>query len=144
MDSAETGLLLAALDVFELHGVEAPYLVLLLEVELVALLVALVEILFVSVCVVVLKAAPPPLDWCLHALVRSMAALGDYHEARLPPLTSVSGKVGSWEVMAPLFPLVAGLTEAAPLLRMPPVRLAPKSSPDALVSPRETAPAGLR
>ena len=144
MDSAETSPLLAALDVFELHGVEAPHLIRLLEVELVALLVALVEILSVSVCVVVLKAAPPPLDWCPRALVRSMAALGNYHEARLPPLTSVSGKVESWEAMAPLSPLVAGLTEATPLLRMPPVRLAPISSQDALVSPGETAPAGLR
>ena len=143
MDSAKTGPLLAALDVFELHGVEAPHLVLLLEVQLVALLVALVEILSVSVCVVVLKAAPPPLDWCLRALVRSMAALGDYHEARLPPLTSVSGKIGSWEVMAPLSPLVVGLTEAAPLPRMPPVRLALINSQDARVNPGETAPAGL-
>ena len=96
MDSEETGPLLAALDVFELHGVEALHPVRLLEVQLAALLVALVEILSVSVCVVVLKTAPPPLDWCPCALVRSMAALGDYHEARLPPLTSVSGKVGSW------------------------------------------------
>ena len=144
MDSAETGLLLAALDVFELHGVEAPHLVRLLEVELVALLVALVEILFVSVCVVVLKAAPPPLDWCPRALVRSMAALGDFHEARLPPLTSVFGKVESWEAMAHLSPLVAGLTEAASLLQMLPVRLASIGSQDALVSPGETAPVGLR
>ena len=109
-----------------------------------ALLVALVEILSVSVCVVVLKAAPPPLDWCSHTLVRSMAALGDYHEARLPPLTLVSGKVGSWEVMAPLSPLVAGLTEAAPLLRMLPMRLALINSQDAPVSPGETTPVGLR
>ena len=144
MDSAETGPLLAALDVFELHSVEAPDLVRLLEVELVALLVALIEILSVSVCVVVVKAALPPLDWCPRALVRSMATLGDYHEARLPPLTSVSGKVRSWEIMAPLSPLVVGLTEAAPLLRMPPVKLAPISSQDALVSPRETTLAGLR
>ena len=72
-----------------------------------------------------------------------MAALGDYHEARLLPPTSVSGKVKSWEVMAPLSPLVAGLTEAAPLLRMPPVRLAPINSQDFPVSPGETAPAGL-
>ena len=91
-----------------------------------------------------LKASPPPLDWCLCALVRSMAALGDYHEARLPPLTSISGKVGSWEVMAPLSPLVAGLMEAVPLPRMPSVRLAPINSQDARVSPGETAPAGLR
>ena len=144
MDFAEIDPLLAALDVFELHGVEAPHLVLLLEVQLAALLVALVEILSVSVCVVVLKAAPPPLDWCPRALVRSMAALGDYHEARLPPLTSVSGKVGSWEVMAPLSPSVAGLTEVAPLLRMLPVRLAPIGSQDALVSPGESTTAGFR
>ena len=109
-----------------------------------ALLVALVEVLSVSVCVVILKAAPPSLDWCPHALVRSMAALGDYHEARLPPLTSVSAKVGSWEVIIPLSPLVVGLTEAAPLLRMLPVRLAPIGSQDALVSLGETTPAGLR
>ena len=144
MDSAETGPLLAVLDVFELHGVGAPHLVLLLEVQLAALLVALVEVLSISVCVVVLKVAPPPLDGCPHALVRSMATLGDYHEARLPPLTSVSGKVGSWEVMAPLSPLVVGLTEAAPLLRMLLVRLAPLGSQDALVSSRKIAPAGLR
>ena len=73
-----------------------------------------------------------------------MAALGDYCKARLPPLTSVSGKVESWEVMAPLSLLVAGLTEVVPLPRMPPVRLAPINSQDALVSPGETAPAGLR
>ena len=91
-----------------------------------------------------LKAAPPPLDWCLRALVRSMGALGDYHEARLPPLTSIFGKVGSWEIMAPLSPLVAGLTEAAPLFRMLPVRLAPINSQYAPVSLGETAPAGLR
>ena len=152
MDSAETGPLLAVLDVFELHGVGAPHLVLLLEVQLAALLVALVEVLSVSVCVVVMPAVPPPLDWCLHALVRSMAALGDYHEARLLPPTSVSGKVESWEAMVPLSPLVAGLTEAAPLLRMLPVRLALINSQDAPVSPGEdapvslgeTAPAGLR
>ena len=144
MDFVETGPLLAVLNVFELHGLEAPHLVLLLEVQLAALLVSLVEVLSVSVCVVVLKAAPPPLDWCPHALVRSMAALSDYHEARLPPSTSVSRKVGSWEVMAPLSPLVAGLTEAAPLLQMLPVRLAPIGSQDALVSPGETTPVGLR
>ena len=144
MDFAETGPLLAVLDVFELHGVEAPHLVRLLEVQQVALLVALVEVLSVSVCVVVLKAAPPPLDWCPRALVRSMAALGDYHKARLPPLTSISGKVESWEVMAPLSPLVAGLTKAAPLPRMLPVRLASISSQDALVSPGEIALVGLR
>ena len=46
--------------------------------------------------------------------------------------------------MAPLSPLVAGLTEATPLLRMLPVRLAPISSQDALVSIGETALAGLR
>ena len=103
----------------------------------------LVEILYVSVCVVVLKAAPPPLDWCFRALVRSMAALGDYHEARLPPPTSVSGKVESWEAMAPLSPLVAGLTEATPLLRMLPVRLALINSQEAPVNPGKTAPAGL-
>ena len=91
-----------------------------------------------------LKAAPPPLDWCLRALMRSMGAFGDYHEARLPPLTSISGKVGSWEVMASLSPLVSGLTKAAPLLRMLPVRLAPINSQDASVSPGETAPVGLR
>ena len=91
-----------------------------------------------------LKVAPPPLDWCPRALVRSMGALGDYHEARLPPLTSIFGKVGSWEVMAPLSPLVARLTEAASLLRMLPVRLASINSQDAPVSPGETAPAGLR
>ena len=109
-----------------------------------ALLVALVEILSVSVCVVMLKAARPPLDWCPRALVMSMAALGDYHEARLPPPTSVSRKVESWEVMAPLSPSVAGLTEAAPLLQMLLVRLAPINSQDAPVSPGETAPASLR
>ena len=144
MDSVETGPLLAVLDVFELHGMGALHLVLLLEVQLVALLVALVEILSISVCVVVLKAAPPLLDGCPRALVRSMAALGDYHKARLPPLTSISGKVESWELMAPLSPLVAGLTEAAPLLRMLPMRLALINSQDALVSPGETAPASLR
>ena len=94
----------------------APHLGLPLKVQLAVLLVALVEVLSASVCVVVMQAVPPPLDWCLHALVRSKAALGDYHEARLPPPTSVSGKVESWEAMAPLSPLVAGLTEAAPLL----------------------------
>ena len=73
-----------------------------------------------------------------------MGALGDYHEARLPPLTSIFGKVGSWEVMALLSSLVTGLMEAAPLLRMLPVRLAPINSQDAPVSPGETAPAGLR
>ena len=73
-----------------------------------------------------------------------MGALGDYHEAMLPPLTSIFGKVGSWEVMAPPSPLVIGLTEAAPLLRMLPMRLAPINSQDASVSSRETAPAGLR
>ena len=104
MDSAETDLLLAALDVVELHGMGAPHLVILLEVQLAALLVALVEVLSVSVCVVVMQAVPTPQDWCLHALVRSMAALGDYHEARLLPPTSVSGKVESWEAMAPLSP----------------------------------------
>ena len=108
------------------------------------LLVTLVGILSISVCVVVLKAAPPPLDWCPRALVRSMGALGDYHEARLPPLTLVSEKLESWEAMAPLSPLVAGLTEAAPLPRMPPVRLALINLHDALVSPGETAPAGLQ
>ena len=133
------------LDVFELHGVEAPHLLLLPKVQLVALLVALVEVLSVSVCVVVLKAAPPPpMDWCHCAFVRSMAVLGDYHEARLPPLTSISMTVGSWEVMALLPPSVIGLTEAAPLLQMLPVRLALISSQDALVSPGKTAPAGLR
>ena len=116
MDSAETGLLLAILDVFELHGMGTPHLVLLLEVQLAALLVGLVEILSVAVCVVVMQAVPPPLDWCLHVLVRSMAALGDYHETRLLPPTSVSEKVESWEAMAPLSPLVARLTEVAPLL----------------------------
>ena len=144
MNSVETDLLLAALDVFELHSVGALHLVLLLEVQLAALLVALVEVLSISVCVVVMQAVLPPLDWCPHALVRSMAALGDYHEARLPPPTSVSGKVESWEAMAPLSPLVAGLTEAAPLLRMLHVKLAPINSQDAPVSPGEIAPAGLR
>ena len=139
MDSAKTGPLLAVLDVFELHGVEAPHLVRLLEVQLAALFVALVEILSVSVCVVVLKAAPPPLDWCLRALVRSMAALGDYHEAKLPPLTSVSGKVGSWEVMAPLSPLATRLTKAAPLPQMPSVRLAPINSQDVGANRLETS-----
>ena len=124
MDSAETGLLLTVLAVFEFHGMGAPHLGLPLEVQLAVLLVMLVKKLSVSVCVVVMQAVPPPLDWCLHALVRSMAALGDYHEARLLPPTSVSGKVESWKVMAPLSPLVVGLTEAAPLLRMLPVRLA--------------------
>ena len=132
------------LDVFELHGVEAPHPLQLLEVQLVALVVALVEVLSVSVCVVVLKAAPPPLDWCHRVLVRSMVVLGDYYEARLPPLTSVSAKVESWEVMALLPPSVVGLTEAAPLLQMLLVRLAPISSQDALVSLGKTAPAGLR
>ena len=122
----------------------APHLVLLLKVQLAALLVALVEVLSVSVCVVVMQAVPPPHDWCLHALVRSKAALGNYREARLPPPTSLSRKVESWEAMAPLSPLVAGLTEAAPLLRMPPVRLAPINSQDPSVSPGETAPASLR
>ena len=116
MDFAETCPLLAVLDVFELHGVQAPHPVLLLEVQQVALLIALVEVLSVSVCVIVLKAAPPPLDWCPCALVRSMVVLGDYHKARLPLLTSVSAKVGSWEVMVPLPPSVVGLTEAAPPL----------------------------
>ena len=54
MDSAETGLLLAILDVFELHGVGALHLVLLLKVQLAALLVALVKVLSVSVCIVVM------------------------------------------------------------------------------------------
>ena len=143
MDSAETDPLLAALDVFELHGVGDPHLVLLLEIQLAALLVALVEVLSVSVCVVVMQAVPP-LDWCLHALMKSMAALGDYHEARLPPPTSVSGEVENWEAMAPLSPLVVGLTEVAPLLQMLPVRLAPINSQDAPVSPGEIAPVGLR
>ena len=128
MDFAETDPLLAALDVFELHGVEAPHPLLLLEVQLAAFLVALVEVLSVSICIIVLKAASPPLDWCHRVLVRSMAILGDYHEARLPPQTSVSTKVGSWEVMALLPPSVIGLTEAAPLLQMVLVRLAPISS----------------
>ena len=144
MGFAETDPLLAALDVFELHGVGAPHLGLPLEVQLAVLLVALVEVLSAFVCVIVMQAVPPPLDWCPRALVRSMAALGDYHEARLPPLTSIFGKVGSWEVMAPLSPLVARLTEAASLLRMLPVRLASINSQDAPVSPGETAPAGLR
>ena len=143
VDSTETGPLLAILDVFELHGVGAPHLVLLLEVQLAALLVVLVEILSISVCVVVMQAVLPPLDWYLHALVRSMAALGDYHEARLPPPTSVSGKVGSWEAMAPLSPLVVGLTKAAPPPRMLLVKLAPINSQEAPVSPGETAPAGI-
>ena len=116
MDSAKTDPFLAVLDVFELHGVGAPHLVLLPEVQLAVLCVTLVEVLSVSVCVVVMQAVPPPLHWCLHALVRSMAALGDYHKARLPPPTSISGKVESWEAMAPLSPLVAGLMEAASLL----------------------------
>ena len=72
MDFAETDPLLAALDVFELHGMEAPNPVLLLEVQQVAFLVALVEVLSVSICVVVLKAAPTPLDWFYRVLVRSM------------------------------------------------------------------------
>ena len=87
MGFAKTDPLLAALDVFELHGVGAPNPILLLEVQLAALVVALVEVLFVSVCVVVLKVAPPPLDWCPRALLRLMAVLGDYHEAKLLPLT---------------------------------------------------------
>ena len=144
VDFEETDPLLATLDIFELHGVEAPHLLLLLEVQLVALLVTLVEVLSVSVCVVVLKVAPPPLDWWPRALVRSIAVLGDYHEARLPPQTSISAKVGSWEVMAPLPALVVGLMKAAPLLRMLPMRLAPIGSQDALVSPREIAPIDLR
>ena len=109
-----------------------------------ALLVALVEILSVSVCIVVLKAAPPLLDWCSRALVRLTATLGNYHKARLPPLISVSGEVESWKVMAHLSPMIVGLMEATPLLRMLLVRLAPIGSQDALVSPEETAPAGLR
>ena len=116
MDFARTDPLLATLNVFELHGVEAPHPLLLPEVQLAALLVALVEVLSVSVCIVVLKAAPPVLDWCPRALVRLMATLGNYHEARLPPLTSISAKVESWEVMALLPSSVVGLTEAAPLL----------------------------
>ena len=109
-----------------------------------AILVALVEVLFVSVCVVVLKAALLPLDRFHRALARLMAVLGDYHEARLSPLTSVSAKVESWEVMALLPPLVVGLTEAAPLFQMLLVRLAPISSQDALVSPGETTLASFR
>ena len=46
--------------------------------------------------------------------------------------------------MALLPPLVVGLTEAAPLLRMLSVRLAPIGSQDALVSPGETTLVGLR
>ena len=46
--------------------------------------------------------------------------------------------------MAPLPSSVVGLTEAAPLLQMLLVRLALISSQDAPVSPRETAPVGLR
>ena len=144
MDSTETDLLPTVLDVFELHGVGAPHLVLLLKVQLATLLIALVEVLSISVCVVIMQAVPPPLDCCPHALVRSMAALGDYHKARLPPPTSVAGKVESWKAMALLSPLIVGLTEAAPLLRMLPVRLAPINSQDAPISPGETAPAGLR
>ena len=45
--------------------------------------------------------------------------------------------------MAPLPPLVVGLTKATPLLQMLPVRLAPIGSQDALVNPGETALAGL-
>ena len=77
------------LDIFELHGVEAPHSLLLSEVQLVVILVALVEVLFVSVCVVVLKAVLSPLDWFHRALVRLMAILGDYYEARLPPGLSI-------------------------------------------------------
>ena len=95
MDFEGTDPLPTTLDVFELHGVEAPHPLLLPEVQLVALLVALVEVLSVSICIVVRKAAPPPLDWCHCALVRSMAILDDYYEARLPPLTLVSMKVES-------------------------------------------------
>ena len=46
--------------------------------------------------------------------------------------------------MAPVPPSVVGLTEAAPLLRMLPVRLALIGSQDALVSLGETALVGLR
>ena len=86
----------------------------------------------------------PPLDQFHRAFVRLMAVLGDYYEARLSPLTSISAKVESWKVMALLPPLVFELMEAAPLLQMLPVRLAPISSQDALVSPREIALASLR
>ena len=71
-------------------------------------------------------------DGCLGRLLQT-------YEARLSLLTSVSTKVESWEVMALLPPLIVGLTVAAPLLQMLPVRLALISSQDALVSPREIA-----
>ena len=77
--------------------------------------------------IVVLEAAPPPLDRFHHALVRLMdlmVVLGDYYRAKSSLLTSSSTKMKSWEVMALLPPLVVGSMGAAPLLLMLPVRLA--------------------
>ena len=98
--------------------------------------------------VVVLEAAPPPLDRFHRAFVRLMdlmVVLGNCYEAKSSLPTSSCAKMKSWRVMALLLPLVVGSMEAAPLLLMLPMRLALINSRNkAPISPGETTLVSLR